>query len=825
MSLKILLLVSAAVVAPTLVAAQARPAPATPPVPASRATGDDQETVIVTAQRGKNSVQGDVVPETTLAPQDIRALGASNVAEILASLGPRAGTGRGRGGGFPIVLLNGRRVSGFAEIRNIPSEAIVRVEVFPEATALLYGYSAEQRVVNFILRERFRAITLEGSLGLSADGDRSEDNPEINYLKITDKGRIVANAEISKSNAITEAQRGITRTTGLADSAFRTVLPEALTSQGSLTYVRGVGATFGATFDARFDTTEFESLLGLRGPGSGAPPLTRNARTVNTRLAATLDGATKGWQWTASAALDTSDTNTRTELAVGPLQIAKAQNQVIEVLANGSGPLFKLPAGLARASLRTGYLDRQLDSVSVRGGITTTGALSRGDTTTRVTLSLPITSRRGNFGAAIGDLTLSATGSFTDLSDFGQLQSTGYGLTWSPIADLRFSANVDSAQAAPSIQQLGNPVISTPNAPVFDYATGQTVLVTRTSGGNANLRQESRDDVTFAVNYAPTKIEGLDINLSWARNKSENPVGSLSGLTPDLEAAFGGRFTRVGGRLVAIDQRGVNFAASQNEIVRYGFSYGRSFGKTLAQLIASRGGPPFPIPPIGAPQTGAPSSGAAPSGNPQGGRPQNGSGQRPGGGGGGAGGGGGFGGGGFGPPGGFGGGGFGGGGGPPTGPLGRWSFSIFHTIRLEDSVTLRAGGQALDLLGGGAIDDAGGARRHLIEMEGGASYLGIGFRANGTWRSGTKIVGTGSDLIFEDIFNLNARIFMSFEARPDIVRKAAWLRRSRLVLRIDNLTDSFQRVTDTNGNTPEAYQRGYLAPRGRFTELSFRKQF
>jgi iron complex outermembrane recepter protein len=817
MSLKTLLLISAALVVPSFAVAQApvaRQAPPNPqPVPAATQNGDDADTVIVTAQRGKNSVQGDAIPETTLAPQDIRALGASNVAEILASLGPRAGTGRGRGGGFPIVLLNGRRVSGFAEIRNIPSEAIVRVEVFPEATALQYGYSAEQRVVNFILRERFRAITLEGALGLSADGDRSEDSPEINYLKITDKGRIVGNAKIAKSNSVTEAQRGITRTTGLADSAFRTVLPETLTSQGSLTYVRGLSQTLGATFDARFDATEFESLLGLRAPGSGEPPLTRDARTVNTRLAATLDGATKGWQWTASAALDTSDTNTRTQLAIGPPQVAKAQNQVIEVLANGSGPLFKLPAGLVRGSVRTGYLDRQLDSVSVRGGITTTGALSRGDTTTRVTLSVPITSRRANFGAAFGDLTLSATGSFTDLSDFGQLQSTGYGLTWSPIADLRFSANVDSAEAAPSIQQLGNPVISTPNAPVFDYATGQTVLVTRTSGGNANLRQESRDDVTFAVNYAPAKIEGLDINLSWARNKSDNPVGSLSGLTPDLEAAFGGRFTRVGGRLVAIDQRGVNFAASQNEIVRYGFSYGRSFGKTLAQLIASRGGPPFPIPPIGAPQGGAP----------QGGSPQNGGGQRPGGGTGG----GGFGGGGFGPPGGFGGGGFGGGGGggPPTGPLGRWSFSVFHTIRLEDSVTLRTGGQALDLLDGGAIDDNGGARRHLIEMEGGASYLGIGFRANGTWRSGTKIVGSGSDLVFDDIFNLNARIFMSFEARPDIVRKARWLRRSRLVLRIDNLTDSFQRVTDTNGNTPEAYQRGYLAPRGRFVELAWRKQF
>lgn len=825
MSFKSLMLSGCAFVLPAPLFAQT--VPVRPPISGQEAATDpDTETVVVTAQRGRNSVAGEAVPETTLAPADIRALGASNVTEILASLTARTGSGRGRGDGQPVVLLNGRRISGFAEIRNIPSEAILRVEVFPEATALQYGYSADQRVVNFILRERFRAKTVEASLGLSANGDRSEDSPEFNYLRITEKGRILANLDLGQSGAVTEAQRGISRTVGFADSAFRTVLPETTTAAGSLTYARGVGATMGATFDARVSSTEFESLLGLRALGSGDPALVRTNSTVTSRLAATLDGATKGWQWTASASYDASDNDTKTEVIVGPTQTAQSQTQVLEFVANGTGPLFKLPAGLVRGSVRTGYLDRQLDSSSVRGGVATTGALSRGDTTTRITLSVPITSRRNNFGKAFGDFSLNANASFTDLTDFGGLQSTGFGLSWSPITDLRFSANVDAAEAAPSIQQLGNPIISTPSSPVFDYVTGQTVLVTRTSGGNPNLVQESRDDVTFAVNYAPTKFEGLDLNLSWSRNKSENVTGSLSGLTPDLEAAFGERFTRVNGRLVAIDQRGVNFAATENEIVRYGVSYGRSFGKTLAQLIASRGGPPFPIPPVvGGQQSGGPQSGNRPAG---GDRPQGGQGGGQGGQGGQRGGGGfggppgGFGGGGFGPPGGFGG---GGGGGPPTGPLGRWSFSIYHTIRLEDNVTLRRGGQTLDLLEGASIDDNGGARRHLIEMEGGASYLGMGFRANATWRSGTKITGTGTDLVFDDIFNLNARFFLSFEARPDIVRKAPWLRRSRLVLRVDNLTDSFQRVTDSKGNTPEAYQRGYISPRGRFVELAWRKQF
>ncbi len=787
MSLKSFLLISCTTILPAGLWAQAAPMPNPLPqaAPPDR-PADDSEVVVVTAQRGVNSVPGTAVAETTLSPLDIRALGASNVSEILSNLGARAGTGRGRGGGQPVVLLNGRRISGFAEIRSLPSEAILRVEVFPEATALQYGFAADQRVVNFILRPQFKALTFEASLGLSADADRSEDDLEVNYVHITEKGRVSANLEVTKANAITEAQRGISRTAGLADSAFRTLLPEAITTSGSVTYARGIGETMGATLDARFDTNQSESLLGLRALGSGEPALQRNSQAQNGRLAATLNGATRGWQWTASGAYDLSDTNTRTEIANGPLQTAKSRSQVVELVANGTGALFQVPAGPVRGSIRTGYLDRQLDSASVRLGVRSIGALSRGDTTTRLTLSVPITSRRSEFGAAFGDLSLNATGSFTDLTDFGALQSTGYGLTWSPISDLRFSANVDNAESAPSIQQLGNPTISTPNAAVFDYASGQTVLVTRTSGGNSALSQESRADLTLGFSYSPSKLEGLDFNFSWARNQSDNPVGLITGLTPELEAGFANRFTRVDGRLVAIDERPINFAASENEIVRYGVSYGRSFGQPPAR-------------PPGSVQGGSGPSGGG--GVPPGVRPR--------------------GGGGF-----SGGGGFGGfGGGPGGGQGGRWSFSLFHTIRLEDSVTLRAGGAKLDLLGGAAIDDNGGARRHLVELEGGWAYRGLGFRAFSTWRSGTKI-GTGSnELTFDPIFNLNLRAFVNFDARRGIIEKAPWLRRARLILRVDNLTDSAQKVTDARGATPDAYQKGYVAPRGRFIELGLRKQF
>jgi iron complex outermembrane recepter protein len=57
------------------------------------------------------------------------------------------------------------------------------------------------------------------------------------------------------------------------------------------------------------------------------------------------------------------------------------------------------------------------------------------------------------------------------------------------------------------------------------------------------------------------------------------------------------------------------------------------------------------------------------------------------------------------------------------------------------------------------------------------------------------------------------------------VKSAPFFEHSRLSFRVDNLFDAQQRVTDANGIVPLSYQPGFLDPKGRFIEVSFRKQF
>ena len=164
------LLLSAAFVVPIASPASAQEtAPADQAIAGAGASGTvqpaadegEEDDIVVTGQRPRGSVVGDIPPEKTLNAGDVRATGATNINELLEALAPEIGSARGRGGGQPVLLLNGQRVSSFREMRDIPTEAIQRVEILPEEVALKYGYRADQRVVNIVLRQRFRSTVAQ----------------------------------------------------------------------------------------------------------------------------------------------------------------------------------------------------------------------------------------------------------------------------------------------------------------------------------------------------------------------------------------------------------------------------------------------------------------------------------------------------------------------------------------------------------------------------------------------------------------------------------------------------------------------------------------
>jgi iron complex outermembrane recepter protein len=752
---------------------------------------DDSKTIVVTAERIPGSVKTDVPPTLVLNPADIEGLGASSTADLLSSIGAQTKSG-GRSNGPPVVLLNGRRVSNFGELRDIPPEAILRVEVFPEEVGLKLGYSPDQRIVNMILKPGFSAKTLEVEQSGPTRGGRAETEGQAALLQVTKTGRINLSAQYNTASRLTEDERGIVQP-GLVDTGpFRTLLPrgQALALNG--VYNRAYKNGVGFTLNGRYNFNKQGSLLGLVTGGSR--PIARDDTSNTYSGGLTVDGNLGRWTWTLTANLSQTDLTTRTvqDSVIAGRDIATSRITNANGLYSITGSPFRVPAGDVTLNVRAGFdqLDFKSSAQSLAGN--TIGAVSRGIGSGRVNIDVPITSRRENFGDAIGTVSLNGNYGYKSLTDFGSLYNYGYGLTWSPIEQLTATATYTAEDAAPSPQQLGDPRVITPNVPVFDFVRGQTALVSLIRGGNPLLTADKRRDVKFGLSWSPPWVENLGFEANYFRVRSTNPISSFPSLSVAAEQAFPGRVVRdAGGRLIALDQRAVNFAETRTNSIRWGFNFFKSFGQSGGMMGMFGGGGRRPA---GAP-SGAQGGGARPAAPPPGGRP------------------------------GGGGGGFGAGRFGPGARGGSWFLSAYHSITLADEAVIARGQQPLDLLRGDSIGGLGGSARHSVEVQGGWFANGFGVRVTGGWSSASTVRTGINTLRFSSLGKLDLRAFLNFDQRKKWVKAVPFLKGSRLSLRLLNATNAIQSVRDGTGAVPFRYQPGYVDAAGRTFEISFRKIF
>lgn len=791
------------------------------------AMGDDVEEVVITGSAPRGSVPGDVKPELVLNPADIRAYGVGSLAELLTELEPQTRSGRGRGGGAPVLLLSGRRISGFGEIRDIPPEAIERVDILPEEAALKLGYRADQRVVNIVLRRRFRSFTVELEGGAATDGGTGGQEVELSLLRLNPNGRLNLDLEYERDTALLESEREIIPDPSApprTDLDFRTLRPatENVALNGVLS--RNIGKTV-ATANLRMEQNWSDSLLGL--PTGSPAPLERSSETNTLQGGVSFNGdiSTK-WRWSLTGNWDRVESRTLTDRDTGRTDWARSVSNVGSIDALVNGPVAELPAGAINTSLRINARTSDFDAESRRATGYTATDIGRTSGSVRGNIDLPIASRTRAPLGPLGNLSLNANAEVEQLSDFGTLLTYGYGANWSPVDGLRMLASFTEEEGAPSAQQLGNPVVDTPNVRVFDFVRGETVDITRRDGGNPGLVADNRSVMKLGLNYQPVQKLDLSFNVDYTKSIIRDPIASFPTATAEIEAAFPDRFVRDGsGRLVRIDNRPVNFARSEREQIRWGINFSAPIASPLSRkaaeefrarreaMIAARERQQQQ----GQPQPGQ-AGDAAPQTPPEGARPprgEGGPGAGPGGGGRG--------------PGGGGFGGFGGGrGGGGPGGGGRLQFGVFHTVALTDRIEIRDGVPALDLLDGSATGSRGGSPRHQVEVRAGVVRDGIGLRLNADWQSATRVDGgtTGAgQLRFDDFATVNLRLFANFGPQFKFVRDNRWLAGTRVVLSVDNIFDNRLKVTDATGGTPYSYQPTLLDPVGRTVRISVRKLF
>ena len=905
----------------------ATPAPAPTPGDDAAAEEDADATIVVTGQRPPGSVVGNIPAEVTLSPADIRSYGVSTITDLLAELAPQTGSGQGRDGGSPVVLLNGKRISGFGELRDIPTEAILRVDILPEEVALKYGYRADQKVVNFVLRPRFNAVTAELSGTTTTEGGGSTGRVETSLLRINQAGRLNLSFDYRRVGSLLESDRDVLSTAsgqlfdvtgnvgpaagrGEIDPALSALAGRAVTVAGIPAGVTGrptlgqfaagtanvtdvapyrtlraasdalamnavlnrtILGDVSATITGNVGATGSNGLRGLAGsrldvpvgnpfspfgqpvsvyryPGLG-PDLGAVLRQDNSgetgHLGFALNKTLDSWQLAMTGNYDRAVSRTRTGTgldgsalqalidagspALNPfgtlptdLYTVRTADRARSVSNSGdlqlvaSGSPLRLPAGPVSTTVKLGGEINAFDTRSVRSGVVRSADLSRNNANVQGNVDIPISSRRADVLGAIGDLSANFNGSLDRLSDFGTLTKLGYGLNWRPTGRLSLLWSQTHEDGAPTVQQLGNPQISTFDVRVFDYRTGQTASVTQLSGGNPNLVSDSRRVLKLGANWKPMTTPDLSLVANYVRTRIDNATAGLPAPTAVIEAAFPDRFVRdADGMLVAIDARPVNYLRQNTEQMRWGFNLSVplkvSNQKLFEALRAARDAriaqglePDRAFP--GGRERSVGTAADRPAGEGRGAGP----------GGGGRG---------------FGGGGGGGARGGRGGGGGRVQLAVYHTWQFRNDVTIRDGVPVLDLLDGAAGGSSGGAPRHRVEAQAGIFRSGYGARLSGNWQSRTFVRGGGTaagagdgDLFFSSLATLDLRLFADFGQIPQAV-KYRFTRGMRVSLSIDNLFNQRQRVNDIDGLVPRGYQPGYLDPVGREVRLSVRKLF
>lgn len=595
--------------------------------------------ILVMSPRIMGQIDVPQQPIEVFDEEDIASYGVSSIEELLEAISPQTGSGRGRGDGRPVMLLNGQRITSFREMRNIPPEAIRRMEVLPEEVALRFGYSANQRVVNIILKDQFAAVTSSGEYNRPTRGGYDNYELEGGVFSVSGPRRYNLSAKLDQTSMLTEDERGIVQepsrvpdVAGDPDPArYRSLAARdsELTLEGTMTQGLGengfdgsITATGGYT---RSQTTSLSGLdtLTLTNPGGESAVRTLPDPLTSRSASDTFEGGLGystligEWQLSATANATYADNNTRVDrrrdtsalvdaaeagtLAIdgalpfvpgAGVDIARTRQLTLSNLATISGKPFRLPAGEANLTVKAGYdFDRSVseDTRNTFGSIT----LKRGDVLGGVNLALPVTSKGEDFLGAVGDITLNFSGGLDHLSDFGTLKDWSAGVTWSPTDKLTFQASYIVDEAAPKLTQLAAPNILNYNVAVYDFTNERTALVTVTTGGNPDLRKETQRDWKISGQWQlPLSfLQRSNLIVEYFRNHSSDVTQSFPLLTPAIEAAFPDRVTRDdAGNLIAIDRRPVTFDDVRSSSMRWGLNISGSLGGSSSSGSGDRAG-------------------------------------------------------------------------------------------------------------------------------------------------------------------------------------------------------------------------------------------
>ncbi|MEL6827790.1 MAG: hypothetical protein AAFV59_16850 [Pseudomonadota bacterium] len=538
-------------------------------------TSDERvlEEIIVDGSYLKGSSLSEYEPELVLTESDIAAYGVSSIGELLSIIQVETSSGKQRRSEPPVVLINGRRVSGFRELDNYPVESLARVEVLPEEASLAYGFTANQRVINFVLKSDLQIIPINTRTQAPAGGGTLSNTVDGSRVFIDGNNRSTIRAKVSESSQLTERERDIIPFASDQPRDARSLLPssELFEMSGLKTMALPDGAI--GTFSARFERSESDFLTALSS--IDGTQLSQFNRSETLDLGVTINSKLAANTWSVLGNYSQTDRDVENRGTFGfDISPVKTSTRLATLDANANFSLFEADNGPVTFSGALGVASEAFESSSDQISISRETAYIQG----AISYPLPIDEDRWGRG------TLSVDGRQSNLSDLGSLSDFGVTANWIPVEGVTLTYSWASEDIAPTLQEFALPATLSPNRSFFDLTRSETVTATLVDGGNSDLQVASRDISKIGLVWKPWEKRDLTFSTNYIAAEGANEIRSFSVPAPGLDALGLNQVVRdPAGEIVLLDRTPVNIFESETETLRTSLSWSIPIKPTRAK--------------------------------------------------------------------------------------------------------------------------------------------------------------------------------------------------------------------------------------------------
>ncbi|AJA08542.1 hypothetical protein SKP52_08115 [Sphingopyxis fribergensis] len=663
----------------------------------------------------------------------------------------------------PIILINGERVDSIQDLARFPPAALQRLAILPPEAAGRYGYSGNQRVVNLVLKKHFVSWETQAGVKLPSAGGRVGGNGSAGRFVIDGKARWSAQVQLSGESALLKSSRA----------------PSLLQAGASV------------------DPDDYLSLLPATNQLSVSMGHTRPIGRFTGSFSVNA-GTSDSRQWLGLAPADPGSADT-------PILLGRQSSQNLGLSATFSG---RLAGGRAifSANYARGWANGRIDQAD---NVPPDGFRTSRNRSVSESLSTRLTFNRSIINLPAGPLTATLTagmsrsrttsrfdGSVIDGDRIGRAEQERFDGRLSfamPIA--RRSENPYSLLGDLSLDLAGGVTFDARAAsrPRFELGASWSPVPALRINGSLSFAKLAPSIEQLTAPY----LEEVRRVYDFARQEIAEPIW-VTGGNPDLES--GQRRTwSLGATLRPFDPRLLSLSVEYQKQQSMGGAGGFP-GLTLAveaaipdrfvrdasgRLIRVDARPirlvrdaterlnnSLTLSPLlrAKNKDGTASAIAAAS-------------------------------------------------------MWNISFTLNHGWSLRSELVTAIGLPPIDRLRGGAAQS-----RHSVGFQLVAGRPGMGATLDGNWQSAFRLYssavdGGAHDYRYKAAMTLNLRLFAEPERLLRVAEKPVWLSNLNISLDIQNLFDSYRRVTLADGTAAPGYKRYEADPLGRTIQLSLRKRF